>query len=48
MEAINYEKQLKRWTKAKKLALINNDIDLLHDLAKCRNDKSHLNYNGSG
>jgi putative endonuclease len=48
MEAINYEKQLKRWTKAKKLALINNDIDLLHDLAKCRNDKSQLNYNGSG
>ncbi len=48
MEAINYEKQLKRWTKVKKLALINNDIDLLHDLAKCKNDTSHLNYKGSG
>ena len=48
IKAINYEKQIKRWTKAKKLALINNDIDLLHDLAKCRNDTSHLNYNESG
>jgi putative endonuclease len=48
IKAINYEKQIKRWTKAKKLALINNDIDLLHDLAKCRNDTSHIYYNESG
>ena len=44
MEAINYEKQLKRWTKAEKLALINSDIDLLHELAKCKNETSHLKY----
>ena len=33
-EAINREKQIKRWGRAKKIALINDDIDLLKELAK--------------
>ncbi|MBE3085141.1 MAG: GIY-YIG nuclease family protein [Bacteroidetes bacterium] len=41
LRAIEYEKQLKGWTRAKKIALINNDLDLLHELAKCKNRTSH-------
>lgn len=44
IEAIEYEKQLKGWSKAKKLALINNDLKLLHDLAACKNETSHESY----
>ena len=44
IKAIKYEKQLKGWTRAKKIALINNDLDLLHDLAKCKNETSHTRY----
>ena len=47
MTAIKYEKQLKGWTKAKKIALINGDFELLHELAKCRNETCHLNQNES-
>jgi putative endonuclease len=48
MKAINFEKQLKGWTRAKKIALISNDIDLLHKLAKCKNETSHETQNESG
>ena len=48
MQAIRYEKQLKRWTKAKKIALINGDFELLHELAKCKNNTSHEKHNESG
>jgi putative endonuclease len=48
MEAIEYEKQLKGWTKAKKLALISNDLKLLHELSSCKNNTSHRLYGGSG
>jgi putative endonuclease len=48
MKAINYEKQLKGWTRAKKEALINNDLDLLHELSKCKNETSHQTYSESG
>jgi putative endonuclease len=41
IEAIEYEKQIKSWSKAKKIALINNDLKLLHELAACRNETSH-------
>ncbi|MEI6050650.1 MAG: GIY-YIG nuclease family protein [Bacteroidota bacterium] len=41
IKAIKYEKQLKRWSRAKKVALISNDLDLLHELAKCKNETSH-------
>lgn len=44
MEAIKYEKQLKGWSNAKKLALINCDFNLLHDLAECKNETSHKNF----
>jgi len=44
MKAIKYEKQVKGWTRAKKIALINYDFKLLHELAKCKNETSHTNY----
>jgi len=46
MDAINFEKQLKRWTRSKKDALIKSDFTLLHDLAKCQNDSTHENHSG--
>ena len=39
-EAIQAERQIKTWSRAKKEALIKDDFALLHELAKCRN-KSH-------
>ena len=42
-EAISAERRLKGWSKKKKEALIKNDFDLLHQLAKCTNDTSHEN-----
>jgi putative endonuclease len=48
MRAIEFEKQLKGLTKAKKSALINNDLELLHELAVCKNESSHKLYSGSG
>ena len=48
MKAIRFEKQVKGWTKAKKQALIIGDFELLHDLAKCKNDTSHEIYKESG
>jgi len=48
IKAIEYEKQLKGWSRAKKIALINNDLKSLHELAKCKNDTSHKFYTGSG
>ena len=35
-EALKREAQIKRWTKQKKLALINGDISHLHNLSKSR------------
>jgi len=36
-QAIYFEKKLKKWSKAKKEALIKGDFDLLQTLAECRN-----------
>jgi putative endonuclease len=47
MEAINFEKQVKGWTRAKKVALISNKLDLLHEYAKCKNETSHEKRNES-
>lgn len=47
IKAINYEKQIKRWTRAKKEALICNDINLLHELSECKNTTSHKTFNRS-
>ena len=44
MEAISFEKQIKRWSRAKKIALINNDIEKLKELAQCRNESHYKNY----
>jgi putative endonuclease len=40
-KAIAREKQIKKWGRAKKEALINAQIDKLHELAKCKNETSH-------
>lgn len=37
-QAIYFEKKIKKWSAKKKLALANGDYDLLHLLAKCRNE----------
>jgi putative endonuclease len=37
IQAILFEKKLKGWTRAKKIALIQNDFDNLQILAECRN-----------
>ncbi len=39
-DAIAWEKQLKRWSHAKKAALIDSDWKEIHRLAKCTNDSS--------
>lgn len=44
IKAIKYEKQLKGWTREKKAALISNDFEKLHELAKCKNNTSHTNH----
>jgi putative endonuclease len=44
MKAIRFEKQLKGWTRAKKTALINNNISLLKHLAECKNDSHYKNH----
>jgi len=47
IKAIDYEKQLKGWSRAKKIALIKNDFKSLHELAECKNETSHKNLTGS-
>lgn len=42
-DAINAERQIKKWGRKKKAALINGDFDLLHELAKCKNKTSSYN-----
>ena len=44
LKAIAFEKQLKRWTREKKDALIAGDINKLKGLASCKNISSHNNY----
>lgn len=36
-QAIAFEKKVKGWTRAKKVAFIGNKWDLLHDLSRCTN-----------
>ena len=45
LQAIYFEKKIKKWTRAKKEALINNDWDMLQILSECRN-ATHYKYNG--
>ncbi len=46
--AIAREKQIKRWSRVKKQALINENWDSLNGLAACKNESSHANYNIDG
>ncbi|MBI2269816.1 MAG: GIY-YIG nuclease family protein [Bacteroidetes bacterium] len=47
LEAIDFEKKLKGWSRAKKEALINSNWDKLKHHAICKNETSHLNYKQS-
>ena len=40
--AIDREKQIKRWSRKKKEALIAENITSLHEHAKCKNETSHV------
>lgn len=42
-DAISYEKQVKRWSRNKKEAMINGQEELLHSLATCKNT-SHFHF----
>ena len=42
-DAIIAERRIKRWSRKKKEALVNGDFDLLHELAKCKNETSSNN-----
>ncbi|MDQ3050526.1 MAG: GIY-YIG nuclease family protein [Bacteroidota bacterium] len=44
-QAIAFEKQLKRWSRAKKQALIYQDFKKLHGLAACKNKTASNLYN---
>ncbi len=44
LEAICFEKKIKGWTRAKKIALINGDFEMLQILSECRN-ATHYKYN---
>jgi len=43
-QAIYFEKKIKKWSGKKKLALANEDFDMIQILAECRN-ASHSKYN---
>ena len=44
VQAIEFEKQVKGWSRAKKKALIARKWEDLPELSKCRNKTSHINY----
>lgn len=44
LQAIYFEKKIKKWSAKKKLALANGNFDLLQILAECRN-ATHYKYN---
>ncbi len=43
LQAIAFEKRLKKWSRAKKEALIRGDFDMIQILAECRN-ATHSKY----
>lgn len=43
LQAIYFEKKIKGWTRAKKIALIKGDFDMLQILSECRN-ATHFKY----
>lgn len=46
-DAFNREKQIQRWTRKKKMALINGTLEDLHLLAECKNSSHFRNWGGS-
>lgn len=40
-QAIYFEKKIKKWSKQKKLALANEDFDMLEILSECQNATHH-------
>ncbi len=42
LDAIDWEKRIKKWSRRKKKALIKNDSDKLNILSQCQNDSHHL------
>jgi putative endonuclease len=42
-QAIVVERQIKRWSRRKKEALIREEFDLLHELAVCKNETHYSN-----
>ena len=42
-QAIMYEKQIKKWSAKKKLALVKGDEEALMSLAECRNETHYRN-----
>ena len=40
-EAVRAERQIKNWSRQKKAALTAGDFELLHELARCRNQSRH-------
>ncbi|WP_163400274.1 GIY-YIG nuclease family protein [Flavobacterium fluviatile] len=45
-QAIEFEKKIKKWSRAKKQALIEGNFDNLQNLSECRN-ATHYKYNPS-
>ena len=43
-DAFDREKQLQGWSRAKKLALIKNQNEDLHDLSECKNESHFSNF----
>ena len=43
--AISAERQIKRWKRVKKEALVRGDFKLLHEFAKCKNETHFSNVN---
>ncbi|MFD2916928.1 GIY-YIG nuclease family protein [Psychroserpens luteus] len=39
-----YEKKIKKWSRSKKLALANEDFELLKDLSICKNETNYKNF----
>ncbi|AGA77335.1 GIY-YIG nuclease family protein [Echinicola vietnamensis] len=44
-QAFYREKQIQRWGRSKKIALINGDLDRLHELSACQNNSNFKYYN---
>jgi len=47
VQAIDFEKQVKGWTRKKKEAIIRGDWESLKELAACKNETSHLGFDSA-